>query len=409
MIRTWQVELKKWQNATALMIFGDPAKKRRLAATPAHYHIINYESLGFVEHNQYAGIIFDEIHRCANATTQFERALALSQRSQKRLGLSGSPITNDLESIFNQMLIIDHGRALGPSRTRFLERFFNTSFTAGGYRENTPKDDSVAGKISEAIAESMYFVKKEEALPFLPEKTHTPIFLDMTDEQAAYYKSIKTQLVTYIQDAEVTIEQASAKVMKLLQICAGFVLTDDHDDGGEPGRHFSDIKTQTLMDLLKGELAGRKVIVWTLFRYESRRLAHELQQAGISHIRMDGSISSQKDRDAMVDRWNNDPNLLVMARQISMSEGVTLHAKDCPNPCHDTIYMSLSWRLTDWAQSQDRIHRIGQKYHCGYRYLLTSNGYDRQVYESVLDKNNVSQAVKEQGKAYYLKLLQQIV
>ncbi len=399
MLKTWQYELALWQNATGLIITGSTEKKSRLAATPAHYHITNYESLKYVEHNRYDGLILDEIHRCANHTNQTMYALAVAQRARKKLGLSGTPMANNLESLFYPMLIIDGGRTLGASKTAFLEKYFDEEVGHGGFVTHTPREEALRA-ISAAMAESTYFVKKEEALPYLPKKTHTAIYLDMTDEQRKYYKTIRDEALLYIQDATVTLEQKQAKFMKMLQVSQGFVLTDDGT-----GRHFSDAKTQALMELLTDTLRGRKVIVWAYFQYEIKRICELLRDAGIKYVRVDGTITSQRDRDAAVDRFNTDPEVTVYVRQLSMSEGVTLLAKDCEVPCYDCIYMGLSYRYIDWLQSQDRIHRIGQKYPCNYTYLLTDCGSDRKVYDSVLDKSNLAASLTTESKDHFLRFI----
>jgi SNF2 family DNA or RNA helicase len=397
MMRTWQEEVAQWQNANGLLIFGSSGRKTQLAGSPAHVHIINYEGLKYVEHNRYDAIIADEIHRCSNNSLQMQYVLGLSQRARKKLGLSGTPITNSLESIFYPMLILDGGKTLGSSKTAFLEKYFN-SVAVAGFTKHDPKADA-AEKIAAAMAASTYFVKKEEVLD-LPEKTFTPVYLAMTDEQARYYKQLREEAITYIQDETVTIEQASAKATKLLQTCQGFVLTDS----GE-GRHFSDAKTNALMELLTDTLAERKTVCWTQFRYEADRLVATLKSKGINHVRIDGSVTSQRDRDAAMDAWNTNPDIKVYVRQLSMSEGVTLHAKDCIVPCYDCVYVALNYRLVDLKQSMDRIHRIGQKYHCNYTFLLTENGIDRKVYNVLLDKAKLADLVSATGKDFYLKLL----
>ncbi len=398
-LRTWQVELAKWQNASGLIIGGPSARKMRLAGTPAHYHITNYESLRYVEHNNYAAVIVDEIHRCANHTNQTAYVMNIAQRCQKVLGLSGTPMANNLQSIFYPMLIIDGGRTLGASKTAFLEKYFTEEIGRGGYAEYDPKEHALE-QISAAMAESSYFIKKEEVLPDLPKKTHTAIELEMTPEQAKYYKQLQNEALLYIQDATVTLEQTQAKIMKLMQLSQGFVLTDDGT-----GRHFNDAKTEVLMELLTDTLSQRKVIVWAYFQYEIKRIAEALREKGIKFVRVDGTITSQRDRDDAVDRWNNDPEVRVYIRQLSMSEGVTLLAKDCEVPCFDSIYMGLSYRYIDWKQSQDRIHRLGQKYPCSYTYLLTKNGYDHKVYDSVLDKSNLATMLHSETKDYFLRFL----
>jgi SNF2 family DNA or RNA helicase len=397
MMRTWQIELQRWQSAQAVVIGGGSDRKARLAVTPEHFHIINYQSLKYVEHNSYDAVIVDEIHACANNTTQTHRVLQLARRARRRLGLTGTPITNTLESIFYPMLILDGGRSLGSSRTAFLERYFNSRVTGAGFQENTPKEDA-AVRIAEAVAQNSYWVKKSEVLD-LPLKTFTPVYLEMTAEQERYYHQVKNEAVTFIQDASVSVEQAAARMMKLLQICQGFALADDGT-----GRHFTNAKTEALSELLDGGLSGRKVVVWAYFLYEIERLTEMLKGKGIDHVRIDGSITSQRARDAAVDRFNSDDRLQVFVRQLSMSEGVTLLGTPT-NPCSNMVYAGINYRLTDWLQSQDRIHRIGQRFPCSYTVFLTENGIDRRVYERVLSKEATALTVQANSKDYYLSLL----
>ncbi len=395
--KTWQNELMLWQSASSVVVRGNTVRKKRLAATPSHYHIVNYEGLKYVEHNRYDGLILDECHRCANHTNQTEHALAIAARTKKRLGLSGTPIANSLESIFYPMLILDGGKALGASKTAFLEKFFIKQ-QFGQFVKHIP-NSGAAQAIAAAMAESTHFVTKAEVLPFLPPKTHTPIYLEMSAEQEKYYAQIKKDALVYIQDAEVSVEQASARMMKLLQVCQGFALTDDG------GRHFTNAKTDALFEMLTDTLRGRKVIVWCYFKYEIQQIVAGLKARGIKHVHVDGDVTSQRQRDADLHNWNHDPELHVFVRQLGMSEGVTMIANESGNPCYDNIYCGLSYKYIEWKQSQDRIHRIGQEIPCSYTYLLTENGIDRSVYEAVLQKNAVATFVHERGKDFYLELL----
>ncbi len=396
-MRTWDRELRLWQNASSALIRGSVAKKKRLAAMPAHYHVINYEGLKFVEHNKYHGIILDECHRVANNTNQTQHALALAQKSRRRLGLSGTPVANNLESVFYPLLILDGGKALGASKTAFTEKFFmQESF--GQYPKSVPKEGA-AEAIAKAMAESTYFVTKEEVAPWLPGKTHTPMYLEMTDEQERYYEAVKNEAITYIQDSTVTVQQASARMMKLLQICQGFVLAD------EGGRHFNNAKLDTLFDLLTDTYRGRKVIIWAYFKYEIDIIVRGLRERGINSVYMYGDVTSQKERDASDDRWNFDPTVDVYVRQVGMSEGVTLIAAQSGKMCYENIYVGMSYKYIEWKQSQDRIHRIGTEFPCSYLYLLTENGVDNSVYESVMEKAKTAKFVHDFGKDYFLSLL----
>lgn len=404
MMQTWKEELGRWQNASSVIVYGTSQAKTRKAGQAAHFHITNYESLKYVVHNRYAGLIIDECHRIANATTQTDHVLTISERVTKKLGLTGTPITNDLRSIFYPMLALDGGRALGPSRTAFLEKFFDVSRNMAGFVQYDARANA-STEIAKAVSTSAFFIKKKDVLD-LPPKTHTPVYLPMTEEQRRYYAQIRQEALVHIQDASVTVEQASARMMKLLQVCQGFVLTDGADDAtlDERGRHFSDAKTETLLELLTDQLSQHKVVVWAQFRYEIKRLSQMLKEKGINFIAIDGSTTSQAIRDEQVRRWNSDDSVKVFIRQLSMSEGVTLLGTET-SPCSTAVYLALDYRMTNLLQSQDRFHRIGQKYNCSYIYLLTDSGVDRKVYGRLLEKIENAEHVQKVGKEWYRQLL----
>lgn len=399
MLRTWSVELKLWQSMTGLEIAGHRRSvKMEKAGMIAHAHIVNYESLNVVLGNEYDAVIADESHRLSRHSLQTRNVLELVQRSKRRLALTGTPITNSLESAFYPMLILDGGRSLGASKTAFLERYFTSETVGPGITKNTPKENALV-EVSAAMSRCTYFLKKEDAIA-LPPKLHTPIYLEMTPDQAKYYKSLKDEAITYIQDSTVTLDQAAARMMKLRQVCQGFVL----DDGGH-GKQFSGAKTEALMDMLQDKLAGRKTVVWGIFTSEIDSLCELLKKANIGYVRMDGTITSKRARDEALAYWNNDPRITVFIGQIQMGVGITLHANECVVPCYDCIYMGVDHSYVNWVQSSDRIHRLGQNFACNYSYLLTADGVDAKIYKSLLMKENTANAVYKTGKDFFLSLL----
>lgn len=399
MVRTWAKEFMQWQNMTAMEVSGDKEAKFRKSALPAHAHVVNYESLHCVLHSQYDAIVADESHALANSSAQTANVLQLAQHARRRLALTGTPISNSLESSFFQMLFVDGGRALGPSKTKFLEEYF-TSERQGpqGAPKNFPKQGALEA-VSEKMARCTYFLKKEEALD-LPVKTHTPIYLEMATDQARYYNTLKDDYLVYIQDSQVSVQQAASRMMKLRQIAQGFVL----DDQGQP-KDFSSAKVDTLIDMLKTKLHGRKVVVWAVFTHEIDLLCRRMMAEQIGFVRLDGTVTSKKIRDQGLELWNTNPAVSVFIGQIQMGVGITLHANECTVPCYDCIYLGIDYSFINWTQSQDRIHRIGQKYPCSYTYLLTVDGVDRNIYQSLQAKARTSNAVYKVGKEFYASLV----
>jgi len=396
-IRTWSRELQQWQGMTSVEVLGTRKAKDKKAGMLAHAHIVNYESLSVVLRNKYDAIIVDESHRCANNTIQTGNVLEIAVNCKRRLLLSGTPISNTLESVFYQKQIVDGGRALGPSHAAFIDRYFHSERN-GPVQKNIARSGA-SDEIAKSIASCTFFVQKED-IDDWPEKVHTPIYLEMTLDQRRYYEALRDEAIAYIQDSEVTVEQASSRMMKLLQVCQGII----RDDQGV-WREFNNIKMETTIDRLKNDLLGRKVIIWCRFTHEVTKLVERLQKEGIWSLRFDGKVKSQKIRNQIIDAWNTDPRYTAFVGQISMGEGIELLAEDCQLPCFETLYQGLDYRFVSWQQSQDRVHRLTQKYDCNYTYLLTDKGIDKNIYKALLAKESTSNTVKVTGKEYYLALL----
>jgi SNF2 family DNA or RNA helicase len=396
-IRTWSSQAAQWQSMTSVEITGPADRKRKRAGMVSHIHAVNYQSLHSVVGNRYDGLIIDESHRCANKTKQTDAVQSLSLPTKRRLLLTGSPVSNSLESVFFQMLIADGGRTLGCSRAAFLNEYFTEEVGNKGRRKHIPKEDS-ARRIAQRMAQSTYFLRKEEAID-LPHKLFTPIYLDMTVDQRRYYEELRKEAITYIQDKTVSVPEALSKMHKLLQVCQGVV----REEGGE-WLSFTNIKQETLLESLTNELYGRKVVVWCRFTHEIDSLLARLSELGIWALRFDGQVS-HKNRNQIITAWNTDSRYTVFVAQLSMSEGIELLAKDIEVPCYDCEYLGVDYSFVNWLQSQDRIHRIGQRYPCHYKVYLTSDGIDRGVYESLRAKQQTSDLVYTTGKEYLLQLL----
>jgi SNF2 family DNA or RNA helicase len=398
-MRTWSRECKTWQNMTSVEITGTRPAKLKRRAMVAHVHIINYESLPVIEENEYDAIIVDESHRCANRTAQTSRVLALATKCKRRLLLTGTPVSNSLQSVFYQMLIVDGGRSLGANHQAFLNEFFVRE-TVGKGIEVEHEKSGAAETVAQRMSRACYFLRKEEALD-LPPKLHTPVYIDMAPDQARYYEKLKAESIAYIQDSQVTVEQAVQKIMKLMQICQGIV-RDDNDKW----KRFANAKQDTLILDLQNELKGRKVIVWCRFTEEIDTLVERLTKEGIWCLRFDGTVSHSM-RNKIIEAWNTDYRYTVFVAQLAMGEGIELVANESQMPCFLTYYLGLDYRFVNWKQTQDRIHRITQKYACYYKYLLTPNGIDNDIYQALIAKESTANTVHKVGKDFFLSLLTQ--
>ncbi|KAK5660361.1 hypothetical protein OQA88_12902 [Cercophora sp. LCS_1] len=115
-------------------------------------------------------------------------------------------------------------------------------------------------------------------------------------------------------------------------------------------------KTEALLKIIQATLKndGSKVIIfsqWTSFLTVIQR---QLDEAGYTYTRVDGSMSTAK-RDTAIQALDKDPNTRIMLASLGVcSVGLNLVAAD-------TVILVDSW----WApaiedQAVDRVHRLGQ-------------------------------------------------
>lgn len=149
-------------------------------------------------------------------------------------------------------------------------------------------------------------------------------------------------------------------VLRLQQIIGGF-LTDDNRtvraiDGNRPCP-----RMEQTMALIRGALRGSaKVIVWAIFKAELKLLQAlcdiEWRDEGIKAVSIHGDVKGKAREQALSDFKDVKSNRrILIAHPRSVGTGFNFTV------AQTAIYYSCGASSRDRIQSEDRIHRIGQK------------------------------------------------
>ena len=128
------------------------------------------------------------------------------------------------------------------------------------------------------------------------------------------------------------------------------------------------------------------MVVFFRFRSEGDALAEAL-----SCEQINGDTPARKRQD-LVDQFQANEIPVLLAQIQAGSTAITL-----TNASH-MVYHSLSYSYEDWAQSQDRIHRIGQHDPCFYYYMVAEGNkggitVDKMVLNILQAKKDVASMV----------------
>ena len=288
--------------------------------------------------------------------------------------LSGTPAPNTKLEFYPQIDLVAPG-LLGYSFYSFRNRYFHP-VDKNGYiwEENRSMKDDFIDRLRMVCT----FVKKEDVVD-LPEKVYEIRTVEMSDEQKRIYKSMKTKYAAEVAGEVILSPNVLSKIMRLRQITSGFLYYNDMP------LKFADSKLKVLLEVLE-EIGDKQVIIWCNFKEEIRTI---LKVLGDKAVAVYGEIHSQEEKDMNINLFKEGKVQYLVANPASLAHGVTL-----TNTSY-AVYYSLSWSNEQWQQSQDRIHRIGQKNNCTYIVLICKNSIDGVLYRALQKKDKEGREVLE--------------
>ena len=311
-------------------------------------------------------VVADESHKLKSYSAKRTKGFMLLSQNAKRVYiLSGTPMTNSPLDIYAQAKVM-HPYFFSTKKA-FIENLTETVITKGGFKKYVKANHN---KLEEIINSFSFIVKKEEVLNELPEKVFVVRDVIMTQKTFEVYKRVVDELASAVVDVEnkevdyVYASNIFAKLVKLNQITGGVVYTENNKSliiGKE--------KVETLKQVLE-EIGKEQVVVWANFKGEIKLIKEELQKEGYG-VKVITGETPVKERTTIIEDFVNQRFQVLVANPKTIGTGVTL------TNAHYCVYYSLTFNLEDWLQSQDRLHRIGQKHvlliSCCLAYCLQKN------------------------------------
>lgn len=323
------------------------------------------ESLSFVDM-----VIADEIHRMKNATSK--QGLALQQLSVPyRIGLSGTPLTNHVEDLWNIMLWL--------GKVKYNYWYFRSEYCVmGGYKEREVVGYKNLEQLSADINSIMLRRRKEEVLN-LPDKVYINEYVELKPETMKLYEEVKLGIVEKLQrDGDVkiiTLKNALTSMLRLRQITEGIEAIE-----GNVNYMKDNPKLERIKQLLEDEIIpnGKKAIIFTCWKTTAEMYQDALSEYSPAFIT--GSVPSEK-RQEEVNRFQNDESCKVAIGTIgAMGTGYTMTAGEY------VFFVDKFWNETDNQQAEDRAYRIGVKGNVTIISMIAKNTIDEKIENLLKEK-----------------------
>jgi SNF2 family DNA or RNA helicase len=399
-METWEKEVEKHSTFILARVEGSLEHKINMLNTSARVFIISYDSLSgrkstvgkllsvMLRKSRRSMVIADECTHVKSFSASRTKAVTrLCDATKYSMGLTGTPITNDTTSTITMYRTVDGGDTFGRNFFAARNIFFHNVGYGFPHWEMRPEREKDFHKVLYVNAVRL---RKEECLS-LPLKIFTNRYMDLNQEQLDLYVPIAADILKEMSTefGKVKVKSPLVKISKLSQICGGFLYTDKDPIPLGSG------KITAMMDIISEMPPGEKIVIFARWRYELELIARALGDYGLNTTLLHGGIT---DRKSVLSTFETRPDVNVLISQITAgSYGLNLaHASNI-------IYYSTGFSLNEWLQSQDRIHRIGQKRTCLYSILMCKNTIDEYIHFSLESGVDLSKALIDPVTADRLK------
>ena len=400
---SWTLEIEKHTNLSYCKLVGSMEQKvKMITANDKDVYIITYDSIPFREGTKpfvfmalrelgFDMLVGDEITHIKNIRARRTRALiALCDEIEHVLFLSATPIPRKVEDIFTIYLALDYN-VFGEPTKAIKYYMHNVCYKYPNWKLLPGRADELQRKLYSVAIRTT----KAECLT-LPKKIWLPRDCQLTDEQRRIYQEIATDLSADLGATRVTVKNVAGKMAKLSQIADGFLYTPEGTYSICERPH----KAEVMAGILQEEIPqDEKVLIYAHWWEDIEIIEKTLVRVGVPYVTLHGQMP-QKSRDAVIHTFTNYPASRCRAL-VSQTEvgGFGLNLPQASN----IIYFSLSFSLTNFIQSQDRIHRIGQDEPCRYFVLLATNTVDLYIYKKILQGVELSSALLDEKEITELR------
>lgn len=390
---TWVDEFKDWDNFKGMRVsyvVGTVKQREAALNADAEIFIVSVDNLAwlcdyyikeprkykYVGELPYDQIIIDELDTLKSRDgVRFKKIRRAIKTVRRRIGMTGTPISNGYIDLWAQMFLIDDGERLGKTFGEYVDKYFTTRSNGHIVVKYTPRAGAtkvIAHKISD-IALTM----KTRDYMELPDLVEVDEVLEFDGFDRDTYDSLERDYCLEFfkyQDAKdkgqyVTVKTAADLNLKLLQASSGALYADqDEPSARKTWFEINTLKLDRLRELI-AEHEGENIIVVYQFQHEVDRIMEAFPYARM--------LRNGKHLAEDFKAWNRGEIPLLLLHPKSAGHGLNLQYGG-----RRMVWFSPTYNLGQLMQTISRLARRGAKLKFYIHFLLVKGTRDAKVRKS---------------------------
>ena len=374
----WRNEIQRFCDRSVQLVVGPAVQRAQAYENDAFFTVCNYEQvlrdILAVERTRWDLIILDEGQRIKNWESKTARVIK-GLKSPFALVLSGTPLENRLDELHSVMQFVDDRRL--PPAFRFFHR----------HRVVDEKGKVLGYKNLDQLRQRLHGIllrrTRDSVLQQLPPRTTELVRIPATEEQEALHAA-HMRIVQMITRKAYISEMDLLRLQKALLMCRMSANSTFLVEKKQPGYSSKLEYLEELLDGLFAE-ADRKVLVFSEWTTMLNLIEPLLKARKLDYVRLDGQVP-QKDRQALVNRFREDPACRLFITTNAGSTGLNLQA------ANTVINVDLPWNPAVLEQRIARAHRMGQQQPVQVYVLVTEGTIEEGLLNTLSAKRDLAMA-----------------
>ncbi|NDJ16478.1 DEAD/DEAH box helicase [Myxacorys almedinensis] len=399
----WEREVKKFAPTLSAIVhhgdkrlqghaFAKAAQKNHLIITSyalLHRDLKSLTSVGW------QGVVLDEAQNIKNPEAKQSQAVRQFE-AEFRIALTGTPVENRLSELWSILDFLNPGY-LGP-RNFFQRRFAIPIERYGDVTSLQTLRSLVQPFILRRLKSDRTIIQD------LPEKQEMTVFCGLSAEQAALYQAIVDRSLEEIEAAQGIQRKGIilALLTKLKQVCNHPVLVNaENSQASTRSFRSQSAKLQRLEEMLDEAVAeGDRAIVFTQFAEWGKLLKSHLEEQLEREVLYLYGGTSKKQREAMIDRFQHDPQAPRIFLLSLKAGGVGLNL----TRANHVFHFDRWWNPAVENQASDRVFRIGQTRNVQIHKFVCTGTLEERIHEMIESKKALAEQVVGTGENWLTEL-----
>lgn len=340
----------------------------------------------------FESLIIDELSLFKSPTAKRNTEIAYYRRVAKRfLGLTGTPASNHLIDIWNQLKLVstEETKWAGSTIYDFQDKFFipGAKSVQGFVTRWDPKPGAEDSIFRHAAVSAVSM--RTEGLVQLPDISFSNMYVTLPESAREEYNKLENEIAEEMGDGgsatyqipggpNILLPNSDVLSGKLLQLAGGALYTDSKTHTYEV---MHDEKIVALDNLI--ESAMSPLLVFYYFASDLDRIQKKYKNTI--------PVLDSKDKNAqnMVTRWNNGEIPVMLAHPASVGHGLNLQE----GPGHTAVWFSFpNWDNDKYQQANKRLYRSGQQHAVSVIHIVAKDTIEEVMIQSLKSKERTNNA-----------------